>query len=232
MRYYLVAGRQPWNEQHLAGETSNDDGTWEFCVSPEELIEKTNSDTAYRYIFFLHWSEKIPEIILNRFECVCFHMTDVPFGRGGSPLQNLIVRGYRETVLSALKMTSEFDAGPVYMKRQLSLEGGTAEEIYLRASQLSCKMALEIASTEPEPQPQVGDVLVFRRRQPADSCLPVDVNKMTDVFDHIRMLDAEGYPRAFLEIGNLRFEFSRAAHYNDGIRADVTITLKDGEQAR
>jgi hypothetical protein len=62
-------------------------------------------------------------------------MTDVPFGRGGSPLQNLIVRGRRETKLTALRMSREFDAGPVYMKEPLSLEGG-AEEIYLGSADL------------------------------------------------------------------------------------------------
>ena len=70
-----------------------------------------------RYVFFPHWSWKVPDDILGATECVCFHMTDVPFGRGGSPLQNLIVRGHTETRVSALRMVSEPDAGPVYMKR-------------------------------------------------------------------------------------------------------------------
>ena len=42
-------------------------------------------------------------------------MTDLPFGRGGSPLQNLIVRGYKETMLSAIKCVGEVDAGPIYI---------------------------------------------------------------------------------------------------------------------
>jgi len=55
-------------------------------------------------------------------------MTYMPYGRGGSPLQNLIVRGYRHTKLTALRMVEEFDAGPVYLKEDLCLEGN-AEEI-------------------------------------------------------------------------------------------------------
>lgn len=42
------------------------------------------------YIFFPHWSWKIPAEIYERFECVIFHMTDV-FGRGKSA-QNLITQ--------------------------------------------------------------------------------------------------------------------------------------------
>ena len=41
-------------------------------------------------IFIPHWSFIIPKEIYQNFECILFHMTDLPFGRGGSPLQNLI----------------------------------------------------------------------------------------------------------------------------------------------
>ena len=37
------------------------------------------------------------------------------------------------------------------------------------------------------------------------------------------MLDAEGYPLAFLDYGGLRFEFSRATLRTGRIVADVTI---------
>ena len=57
--------------------------------------------------FFVHWSRRVPDHWLPRYECACFHMTDVPFGRGGSPLQNLIERGHRETQLSASRMVAD-----------------------------------------------------------------------------------------------------------------------------
>ena len=60
-------------------------------------------------------------------------MGDLPFGRGGSPLQNLIVRGFKETKISAVKAVKNIDGGPIYMKRKLSLTG-TAQAIYERAS--------------------------------------------------------------------------------------------------
>jgi methionyl-tRNA formyltransferase len=121
---------------------------WHFFVrlpSPQELGRS-------RYIFFPFWSHKVPKEITDKYECVCFHMTDVPYGRGGSPLQNLILRGHTETVISALRMTDEMDAGPVYMKRPLSLEG-SAQEIYERAAGIISGMMREIAETEPTPVP-------------------------------------------------------------------------------
>lgn len=174
-----------------------------------------------RYVFFPHWSYKIPAKIHERFECIIFHMTDLPYGRGGSPLQNLIVRGHQDTVMTALRCVEELDAGPVYLKRPLSLHG-SAEEIFIRASRVIEGMMAEIIEQEPEPQRQEGKPTVFRRRKPEDGNLK-DAESLEEIFDWIRMLDAEGYPRAFLTVGGFTFEFSRAAQRVDGIVADVRI---------
>ncbi len=62
---------------------------------PKDLEVSKLLEFSPRYIFFPHWSWIIPKEIYEKFECVIFHMTDLPFGRGGSPLQNLIVRGHK-----------------------------------------------------------------------------------------------------------------------------------------
>lgn len=226
---YLVVGRHPWNHQHFLQFIGPKSSSWEYCGSSEQFSAIWEGNNDFRYVFFLHWSEIVPHEVIKRWECVCFHMTDVPYGRGGSPLQNLISIGHRETKLTALRMTEELDAGPVYLKAPLSLEGSTAEEIYMRASKLSCEMAIVIARDEMEPQLQQGEATVFKRRTKAQSLLPVESNDLLKIHDHIRMLDANGYPKAFLEIGNYRLEFSRAALYQDGVQADVTITSSDAQ---
>jgi hypothetical protein len=63
-------------------------------------------------------------------------MSDVPYGRGGSPLQNLIVRGHRETKISELRMVADMDAGPVYRKEYLSLDG-SARAIFECGAQIT-----------------------------------------------------------------------------------------------
>ena len=122
---YCVVGRQPWNQSHFSSIIQGAEGDWSFVGDELGLSEVHANASSYRYVFFLHWSKKIPEDFFDSTECVCFHMTDVPYGRGGSPLQNLIARGHRKTKLTALRMTKEFDAGPVYLKEDLSLEGST-----------------------------------------------------------------------------------------------------------
>ena len=136
---YVVVGSRPWNRTVFDEVISKYPGIWRFLASSEELTSDSMGQINPKYIFFLHWSWKVPESILNQYSCVCFHMTDVPYGRGGSPLQNLIARGHRETKLTALRMVEDFDAGPVYFKESLCLEG-SAEEIFIRATYLSAKM--------------------------------------------------------------------------------------------
>jgi methionyl-tRNA formyltransferase len=169
-----------------------------------EELEKLNPDK----IFIPHWSYIIPNEIHENFECVVFHMTDLPFGRGGSPLQNLIVRGHKNTMISALKVVEGLDAGPIYLKKPLSLEG-TAQEIFQRADEVIKEMITEIVNNNPKPLEQVGDVVNFKRRKPHES----DISSLKDpsvIFDYIRMLDAEGYPKAFIETDTFKLEFTQA----------------------
>jgi methionyl-tRNA formyltransferase len=222
---YLVLGCKPWNRRLYEQELLGFPGQWHYIGEPGELTVEGVDEISPRYIFFLHWSWKVPEKLVERYECVCFHMTDVPYGRGGSPLQNLIVRGHRETKLTALRMTREFDAGPVYSKEPLSLEG-SAEEIYLRAGRLSAKMIQRIIRQEPKPVEQRGEVVTFKRRKPEESEVGSQ-GSLEELYDFIRMLDAEGYPQAFLERAGFRFEFSRAALYDGRIVADVKITRSE-----
>lgn len=178
-------------------------------------------------VFLPHWSYIIPEEVYNNYECIVFHMTDVPFGRGGTPLQNLITRGIYETQISALRCEKKLDSGPVYMKSALCLHG-TAEEIYIRASKIMEDMIAYIVINKPEPVSQIGDPVYFPRRRPEDSDIST-LSSIQQVFDFIRMLDAEGYPAAFLEVGNFRFEFSRASLKQEGrIEADVSIVERGG----
>jgi methionyl-tRNA formyltransferase len=193
--------------------------------SPAELNASILSAFNPRFIFFPHWSWKIPANIFEEFECLIFHMTDLPFGRGGSPLQNLIVRGINETQLTALRCVEALDAGPIYIKRPLSLFG-TAEEILLRASKLTEEMIVCILREQPTPQPQVGEPTNFRRRTTQEGNL-VELTELENVFDYIRMLDADGYPAAYLETANFKLEFSRANLKSDSIIADVKITRRN-----
>ncbi len=176
------------------------------------------------YLFFIHWSFIIPKGIFENFNCVLFHMTDLPYGRGGSPLQNLIARGHSKTMISALKVEQGIDTGPIYLKKPLSLKG-TAQEIFLRAGNVMLGMMKEIISKQPVPIAQKGKVVTFKRRTPDQGNLQ-SIDDLETVYNFIRMLDADGYPNAFLETAFFKFEFSKATLKKDSITAQVKIKRK------
>jgi methionyl-tRNA formyltransferase len=192
---------------------------------PAQLTAEKLSMINPDYVFFPHWSLKIPPDIYDHYPCVMFHMTDLPYGRGGSPLQNLIVRGHEETVISAFKCDEGIDTGPVYLKKKLSLSG-TAEEIFNRAIPVIVEMIDEIVANEIIPLPQQGKTEVFMRRKPGDGELS-GLDSIEQVYDYIRMLDADGYPRAFLETNEFIFEFENARLIENEVLADVKVTRKN-----
>ncbi len=211
---YMVVTEKSWNIDEFNKQCSSLPGRWELVSDSEAFCEDIVASLAPRYIFFPHWSRRVPDAILEASECVCFHMTDVPYGRGGSPLQNLIVRGHKDTQISALRMTSHLDAGPVYLKRPLLLDG-SAKEIFIRCATQVFSMIKEIVEKECVPVAQKGEPVVFPRRTPEQSVLPTD-GQLENIYDHIRMLDAEGYPPAFIDHGCYRIEFD-SAKLDDGV---------------
>jgi len=196
-----------------------------LIINHKEKMNKSYLDSInVENIFFPHWSYIIPEKIYTNYRCIIFHMTDLPYGRGGSPLQNLIVRGHKETIISAIQCVKELDAGPIYLKKPLSLKG-SAEEIFMRASRVVEKMIIEILDTDPTPVPQEGEVVNFKRRTPEEGNWS-KVESLDMVFDYIRMLDAESYPPAFINIGKYKLEFTGASQKVDAVYATVKITKK------
>ena len=225
---YIVATIRPWNIDAYHSVVKHFPGQWHLVDDPAELTPEYVRTLSPRYIFFPHWSHIVPTEILELAECICFHETDLPYGRGGSPIQNLIARGHKDTRITALKMVEALDAGPVYMKRPLSLNG-TAAQIFIRASKIVAEMIGEIAKHSPTPAPQVGTPTTFKRRSPKQSEISGAITTTEQLYDHIRMLDAPEYPAAYSDIHGFRFKFKNAIlnKNTNELTATVTVQLKE-----
>lgn len=228
MKRYVILSEKTWNKdivQKLEKRLEGENVVFELISSKQDFTIDKLCKKEINKIFIPHWSYIIPVEIYENYECVVFHMTDLPYGRGGSPLQNLITRGHTTTKISALKVVQELDAGPIYLKKDLSLLG-SAEEIFIRSSRIIQEMIFEIICNDLSPKAQVGTPTVFKRRTPEMSNIS-SIDTLDQLYDHIRMLDAENYPKAFLETDNFRFEFNRASLKADkSIIADVRIFKK------
>lgn len=222
---YIILSNKTWHDQLFDNLKNSVKGNWIRIREKKDFTLKTLKNLKPSKIFIPHWSYIIPKEIIDNYECVVFHMTDLPYGRGGSPLQNLIVSGHDSTIISAIKAQEGIDTGGIYLKKPLSLLG-TAEEIFVRAASVIEKMITIIIMDSPAIKPQKGKVVNFKRRKPEESSI-AHLNSLTEIYDYIRMLDCEGYPKAFIDFGKFRLEFSRASlKSNKSIVADVRIFEK------
>lgn len=226
---FILASNQPWHRDLADRLAHRANREFRLIDRHEHLTADKLAELGAKTVFLPHWSHIIPPSVYETFECIIFHMTDLPYGRGGSPLQNLIVRGHTSTVISALRCTAQIDAGPIYLKRPLDLSG-RAEEIFLRASGIIEEMIVELVEKRPEPEPQFGEPVMFKRRTPQEGNWS-NATSLDEVYDYIRMLDAPGYPPAFVEIGPFLLEFSRPRREDDSVVANVCIRRSDLDES-
>ncbi len=181
-----------------------------LVTNADELNEKYLQDLNPKYIFFPHWSWIIPKTLYNNFDCIVFHMTDLPYGRGGSPFQNLIIREIYDTKISALKVDDRLDTGKIYLKEDFNISIGSAEENFIKLSSVIFdKMIPQFLTTDLIAKSQVGTVVNFKRRTAKQSNIQTLENKsIHKIYDFVRMLDAEGYPKAYIQLDNIKIEFS------------------------
>ena len=224
MKTYIILSQKTWNRSLVARlQEKFPENNFVLISTREDFTQEHLQELNPDKVFIPHWSYIIPENIWSNFECIVFHMTDLPYGRGGSPLQNLIVRGHKDTKISALRVEKGLDTGDIYLKKPLALYG-SAEEIYMRANEIIETMIEEIIQNAPEPQKQQGEPVEFKRRRANESEMS-GLDEIEKIYDYIRMLDAEGYPKACLTIGNIKYEFSRVQKKADGeLVADVKIS--------
>lgn len=208
----VIATIKEWNIENYFKLKSGLDKQYNFYLisNKEELTFENLENINPKYIFFPHWSWIIEENIYKSFNCIVFHMTDLPYGRGGSPFQNLIMNKVYDTKISALKVDGGIDTGDIYIKTDFNISIGSAEENFIRLSNIIFEtMIPKLMKEDITPIKQSGEATVFKRRKPEDS----DMNKQNDfsipkLYDFIRMLDADGYPKAFIQLENLHIEFS------------------------
>ena len=227
MDSYVVATTKTWNIENfnkIVDRLPNDNF---YLVTQKEQLTKSYLDAIKpRFVFFPHWSWIIPSDIYESFECVVFHMTDLPFGRGGSPMQNLIVRGIYDTKVSAIKVEQGIDTGPVYLKMPINISEGNAEDILKKVSMIIFEEMIPMfVENNLLARPQHGEVVTFKRRTPDMSAIPVGLSNR-QLYDYIRMLDGEGYPKAYKDVDDMRFVFENAQLTDDGVIADVKIVRR------
>lgn len=138
----------------------------------------------------------------NRYNIV-IHASDLPSGRGWSPLQWQILEGKKEIILTMFEAVAGMDEGPYYLKSRISLDGTELlPELHQKMADQINKMCIEFVEDENIriPKEQIGSPTYYRKRNEADDEL--DINKpLVELFDHLRIADNDYHPVYFNYLG-------------------------------
>ncbi|QWE22937.1 GNAT family N-acetyltransferase [Polynucleobacter sp. AP-Jannik-300A-C4] len=223
MTSYVIASSKSWFSTYSNVEVFN--GLKIHEISKKEDLNLTYLEEINpRYIFFPHWSWRVETEILEKYECVVFHTAPLPFGRGGSPIQNLILKGFKRAPVCALRMTHVLDGGPIYASIEVSLEGPLSM-IFQRIAACVQRLIVAICLETPEPKEQIGSPFLFTRLSEKENEL-IEGCTPAMMYDRIRMVDGPGYPNAFIAHDGYHIEFSNANFNNNILEATARFVPK------
>lgn len=192
-----------------------------FINNPHDLNLNTLKEFNPNLILFPHWSDIVSENIVKKYKCILFHTAPLPYGRGGSPIQNLILKGFTEAPVCAIKMTSRLDSGPIYFSKIISLNGNL-DQIFKRLNKVVNEIIEQLICNLPEPKEQIGEPYIFKRLTFTENEIKKSM-AISEIYDHIRMVDHKDYDKAYISFGKYKISFSNAELLNNKINAKVTI---------
>jgi methionyl-tRNA formyltransferase len=134
------------------------------------------------------------------------HASDLPEGRGWSPLVWTVLEGKTSLVLSLIEATDPVDSGRVFAKFRCRLAGADLwQDLNAKLAGLLIRCLNHIVD-HPGSRPKVqrGRQTWYRRRTPADSRLDAR-RSLASQFDLLRVCDPERFP-AFFDFRGQRFE--------------------------
>lgn len=134
------------------------------------------------------------------------HESDLPGGRGWSPVTWQVLEGKNRIPVCLFEAADAVDAGPLYLKGYMELEGHElVEGIRKKQAEETFGLIRKFLEVYPgiKPKPQEGEGSAYRKRTPADSRL--DPKKsIAEQFNLLRVVDNDRYP-AFFEYRGCKY---------------------------
>lgn len=170
----------------------------------EEIVwvHDANDMTPGDVAFFLGFEQIVkPEMLALHKHNLVVHASDLPKGKGWSPLTWQILEGKSDIPVSLFEAAREVDSGPIYARRTMSFRGTELiDEMRQTLGRITLELCEEFLHRYPDivnqAIPQSGDPTFYPRRTPKDSRLDPDL-PIRDQFRLLRVADNERYPCYF-----------------------------------
>lgn len=130
---------------------------------------------------------------------IVVHASDLPKGKGFSPIQWQIFEGKDKITLSLLKAVEKVDSGPIYFKHEIFFEGHELyDEIREIVGNEIINMCLKFVDNYPtlKPVEQVGQETFYRKRTKKDDEID-PMKSISELFNHFRIADNHNHPLYF-----------------------------------
>ena len=167
-------------------------------------------------MFYLSFGEIVDKEHLSLFKNnIVVHESDLPMGKGWSPMTWEILEGARCVPITLFEASIEVDSGSIYLQDIVKLEGNElVEDWRLLQSKSTIKLCRKFVNDYPNilktKRLQKGDSSHYPRRTFSDSQL--NINKtILDQFKLLRVVDNRRYP-AWFEIENTKYKLKILKH--------------------
>ena len=167
-----------------------------FKIDPKNniLIYKILKKNQIDIAFFYGWSWFVSNKVIDNFLCICLHPSKLPLFRGGSPIQNQILRGVYDSAVTVFRMNKKIDQGQIFMQKRLSLKGDI-KKILFNISKIGTKITFKLLSEFNKKKivfyKQKGKKSFYKRRTEKDNQKNLnDLKKITyrQLHDYLRSL--------------------------------------------
>ena len=134
---------------------------------------------------------------------IVIHASDLPLGKGFSPLQWQILEGKNKIILTLFEVVRDVDAGPYYFKSTLEYDGTEMlselrDKMARKINSMALKFINEYFSMKQIKQSGIESFYPRRKKQDDE----VDPQKsIVELFNQFRIADNENYPLFFEHLG-------------------------------
>jgi UDP-2,4-diacetamido-2,4,6-trideoxy-beta-L-altropyranose hydrolase len=155
------------------------------------------------FCFYLSCGQIVHTDTLSQFQHnLVVHESDLPRGKGWSPLTWQILEGKNSIPVTLFEATEKVDSGVIYAQEWMEFEGHELlDELREVQAKLTIKLCKQFAENYPQildkARKQAGEGNFYRRRREADSELDC-MQSIGAQFDKLRVVDNHRYPAFFV----------------------------------
>ena len=175
-----------------------------LCNKDYDILEFIKPDL----VFFIGWSHIIPNILIDKYKCICLHPSPLPKYRGGSPIQNQIINGEVDSAVTFFIMDQGLDTGDIIYQSYISLNG-KLDDIFKNIELIGIRDINKIITDYKNNQivtykQDDSKSTFYKRRNESESEINIEEilnNEPVYLYNKIRSLN-DPYPNAYIRCKN------------------------------